>query len=99
LGSIIIATIELGAAAIKYFHSLQGSVRFIFSHAATVLAAVMSVVILDILFLIFITSILALGTLPEDGNVMPKHAGATICNKGLFNPVILGIFNVIWGNI
>jgi hypothetical protein len=22
----------------------------------------------------------ALGTLPEDGNVMPKHAGATIYN-------------------
>jgi hypothetical protein len=23
----------------------------------------------------------ALGTLPEDGNVMPKHVGATIRNK------------------
>jgi hypothetical protein len=23
----------------------------------------------------------ALGTLPEDGNVMPKHVGATIHNK------------------
>jgi hypothetical protein len=23
----------------------------------------------------------ALGTLPEDGNVMPKHVGATIYNK------------------
>jgi hypothetical protein len=23
----------------------------------------------------------ALGTLPEDGNVMPKHVGATIINK------------------
>ena len=23
----------------------------------------------------------ALGTLPEDGNIMPKHAGATVHNK------------------
>jgi hypothetical protein len=41
----------------------------------------------------------ALGTLPEDGNVMPKHVGATIHNKLNEQLVYLLIFHayIYWG--
>jgi hypothetical protein len=43
----------------------------------------------------FIISQKALETLPEDGNVMPKHVGATIhrCVCWLFTHIFTGDFN------